>query len=103
MLPVTMHVEYWPKAGKEAELQALVEKHWPTLRELDLATETPAQVYRARDEKGDRTFFVEIFAWKDENASDVAHQTPEVMALWEPMGPILDELKLSQIEPIGRR
>jgi len=40
-----------------------------------------------------------MFQWKDEKASEIAHQTPEVMAIWEPMGPILENLQLTQIEP----
>lgn len=95
-----MHVEYWPVPGKESELQALVQKHWPTLRELGLCTDEPARIWRAKDKKSERVYFVEIFQWRDENASDVAHQTPEVMAVWEPMGPILEKLSLAQIEPL---
>lgn len=31
----------------------------------------------------------------------IAHQTPQVMAVWEPMGPIPEELKLASIEPVA--
>ena len=97
--PVTMLVSYFPKAGKEKELLALVEKHWPTLDRLGLVTKTAARVWRATDIRAKKSYFVEMFEWKDEKSSGIAHQTPEVMAIWEPMGPILENLQLTQIEP----
>jgi len=45
-------------------------------------------------------YFVEMFSWKDGHAPDVAHQTPEVMAMWEPMGLVMDDLKLATIEAL---
>jgi hypothetical protein len=60
------------------------------LRAIGLATDEPAQVYQAHDKRSGNTYFIEIFAWRDENASSVAHQTPEVMAVWEPMGSIME-------------
>jgi quinol monooxygenase YgiN len=98
--PVTMLVTYRPKPGKEKELQALVEKHWPTLDRVGLVTKEPAKIWRATDKRSGASYFVEWFRWKDGEASETAHQTPEVMAVWEPMGPILEELTLAQIEPI---
>jgi hypothetical protein len=88
--PVLTHCIYRPKKGKEEALFGLVKKHWPTLKKAGLTTSTPAQVYRAQDKHGGRTFFVEIFAWKDDQAAGTAHQLPEVMAVWEPMGELLD-------------
>jgi hypothetical protein len=101
--PVTMLVSYYPKPGSEDELLGLIHKHWPTLDRLGLVSQQAPQVWRARDKRTDRTFFVEMFQWKDGQASDVAHQSPEVMAIWEPMGPILENLTLTQIEPIPTR
>ena len=43
---------------------------------------------------------MELFQWKNGEASGVAHQTPEVMAIWEPMGPILENLTLCEVEPL---
>ena len=99
--PVTMLVSYHPKAGREAELQRLVADHWPTLHRLGLVTDVKAQVWRAHEKGADRPFFVELFQWKDDKASDIAHQTPEVMAVWETMGPVLEKLSLVEVEPIG--
>ena len=96
--PVTMLVSYYPKAGKEKELLALVEKHWPTLDRLGLVSKMVPQIWRATDIREKKSHIVEMFQWKDEKASGAAHQTPEVMAIWEPMGPILEKLQLVQIE-----
>ena len=96
--PVTMHVAYVPKKGREEELRVLVEKHWPTLDRIGLVTKQPPRIWKAADKKSGRVFYVEVFQWKDEQASSIAHQTPEVMAIWEPMGPLLDDLQLAQVE-----
>lgn len=99
--PVLTHVTYRPKKGKEGELFALVKKHWPTLKEIGLATNEPAKVYRATDKRSGQVYFIEIFSWRDEKASDIAHQTPEVMAVWETMGPVLEGLELAKLEPFS--
>ena len=98
--PITMLVRYHPKAGRERELLALVQKHWPELNRLGLVSRQPPQIWRAVDKRSGQVHFVEIFQWKDAQAPDVAHQTPEVMAVWEPMGQVLEKLELSQLEPI---
>jgi hypothetical protein len=98
--PVLTLVSYYPKAGKEQELLALIQKHWPTLNELELVSPMRAQIWRASDKRTQQSFFVELFEWKDETSSDIAHQTPEVMAVWETMGPILETLQLTRLEPV---
>jgi hypothetical protein len=99
--PVSMLVTYRPKKGKEKELQVLVEKHWPALAGVGLVTKEPAKLWKATDKKTGEVYFVESFQWSDGEASTIAHQTPEVMAIWEPMGPILERLELAMIEPIA--
>lgn len=98
--PVTMLVSYHPKAGRERELQQLVEQHYPTLQRLGLVTDMRAQVWRATTKGSDRPYFVELFQWKTRQSSDVAHQTPEVMAVWETMGPVLEKLDLVQLDTL---
>ena len=99
--PVLTHVTYRPKKGKEDELFALVKKHWPILKQIGLATNEPAKVYQATDKRSGQVYFIEIFSWRDEKASDIAHQTPEVMAVWETMGPVLEGLELARLEPFS--
>ena len=97
-LPVTNIVTYVPKKGKEEELLALVKLHEPALRKVGLASPEPFRVWKAFDIRKQRVSYIEQFQWKDGNASDVAHQTPEVMAVWEPMGPVLEELTICEVE-----
>lgn len=98
--PVANIVTYIPKQGKEAELLALIKKHEPALRKVDLVTSESFRVWRAYDIRKQRELFYEHFVWKNGAASDVAHQTPEVMAVWEPMGPVLEELTICEVEPV---
>ncbi len=98
--PVAVLVRYRPKAGKEDDLLALLRQHWPTLDRLGLVTKEPAKIWRAVDKKSGRVSFVEWMEWKDDQSSNVAHQTPEVMAVWEPMGPILEDLEIQHVEPV---
>ncbi len=99
-LPVTNMVTYVPKPGHEEALLALIKKHEPALRKVGFATAEPFKVWRAFDIRKKRVTFVEQFQWKDGRVSNLAHQTPEVMAVWEPMGPILEELTICVVEPV---
>ena len=99
--PVLTHVTYRPKAGKENELRTLVQKHWPALNELGLVTKDPAKVYRATDKRSGKVYFIEIFSWRDQKAPEIAHQTPEVMAVWETMGPVMEGMELAALEPLS--
>ena len=94
--PITMLVSYTPKTGKEDEFLALLEQHWPTLEHLGLVTEMRPRIWRTKDIRTNQIHFVEIFQWKNGEASNVAHQSPEVMAIWEPMEPLLDKMVLSE-------
>ncbi len=93
-----VHVTYRPKPASEEQLFALVKQHWPVLRRLGLSTGEPAEVYRATDKRTGRVSFIEIFSWKDDGSSAAAHNNPEVMAIWDAMGPLLESLDLQAIE-----
>lgn len=97
--PVRMVCTYRVRDGKEADFLALLEKHWPTLRNVDLATDDPAQVFRSRTKTG-KTVFVEMFAWKDAAAPDIAHQMPEVLSVWEPMLALADKRIFLPVEAV---
>jgi hypothetical protein len=98
--PVTNIVTYVPKAGKEAELLELLKKHEPAMRKVGLVTNEPFRLWKAYDVRKQRQLFIEYFVWKDGTASDVAHQTPEIMAVWEPMGPVLEDMTICEVEPL---
>jgi quinol monooxygenase YgiN len=99
--PVNMHVTYRPKPGKAEELLALVLKHGPALENTGLMANGPASVYRATNKRTGEISFIELFSWRDEEAPNLAHQTPEVMSVWEPMTPLLENLDLAVIEKIS--
>ncbi len=77
------------KAGAEAEFEALLARHWKTLRGLDLATDRPTQLFKGEENGGGRVY-VEVFEWLSEAASTRAHELPEVLAIWEPMGALVE-------------
>jgi hypothetical protein len=101
--PVNRLVIYRPKKGNESGLEAILRKHGPTLRGSGLLTGEPVRLWRAIDiqRQGEtQSYFVETFQWRDEQASDIAHQLPEVMAVWETMGAYIEEMTLTTLEAL---
>src|SRR5688572_11598045 len=86
--PVDIVVIYRAKKGHEDELEVLVRGHGPLMERIGLCGPKPAEVWRTVDRQGN-VAFVEHFQWKDAQAPQTAHQLPEVMAVWEPMGKIM--------------
>ena len=84
----TVFAHYYVQPGQEAAFEALLQKHIPTLRSLDLVKEAPAQYFRGADRAGN-PLYIEIFTWKP-GAVERAHEHPEVMAIWEPMGTLCE-------------
>ena len=87
---------YRVKAGARNEFVELLRRHWPALHDSGLATDTPAMVFEAvvggdntQNESG--TTFVEIFSWSSADAPRIAHETPAVLAIWEPMGGLVED------------
>jgi quinol monooxygenase YgiN len=98
--PVMMLCTYRPKKGKERAFRALLLRHVPTLLEAGLAAEVEPGLFRGTDRRG-RTVFIETFAWRSDRAADLAHRTPEVMALWGPMEELADEMDFIEVEPLA--
>src|SRR4029453_6220986 len=88
---------YRPKAGKEQELQAIVDEHMPTLRQYGLVTDRPA--IRARSADGT---LIEIFEWASLEAVSAAHQHPAIAKIWERMGPIADFPSMKDLPEAGQ-
>ena len=95
--PVRMLCIYRIREGKEAEFESLLERHWPTLREAGLASDKPARWFRGTSKDGRRRF-VELFEWMDGEASGVAHRSPQVMSVWEPMGALVEAMEFIELE-----
>jgi hypothetical protein len=67
-MPETVMVTYHAKAGSEAALANAIAKQWAAANRLKLVLETPHTLVRG-DEQG-KTYFVEIFTWRDANIPD---------------------------------
>ena len=98
--PVHVHCTYRVKPGKEAEFLVYLEKHWPTLQKAGLSTDDPPTILRCitREKK---TVFVELMTWKDETSPRIAHETPAVMQVWEPMGALCEDMEFNDYEPVA--
>ena len=99
--PVQMHVTYRPKPGTEEQLLGLIKKHGPALEATGLIVGGLPTIYRATDKRSGDKFFIETFSWRDADAPDAAHQMPEVMAVWEPMTPLLAGMQLAVVEEVS--
>ncbi|MCB9882566.1 MAG: hypothetical protein H6834_12320 [Planctomycetes bacterium] len=87
----TVVATYRVKAGCEAAFHALLKNHYPTLRKLDLVTDEPPVIYQGSEgDDGADPIVFEIFTWKDAAAVQTAHHAPEVMAIWRPMGELVE-------------
>ena len=93
MKPEIVFAMYRPHPGKDAELIRIVETHVPTLRRLELATDRPALLVKAKNGT-----YIEIFEWSTAEAAGLAHQHPEVAKVWEAMGKISDFSTLADLE-----
>jgi hypothetical protein len=83
---------YRPKAGKQAELEALMLEHVPILRGQGLVTERTPIAMRSKDGT-----VVEVFEWLSQAAIDSAHTNPEVLKLWERYGAVCDYVRLPEL------
>lgn len=98
-MPTTL-CRYWVRAEREPEFKALLAAHWPTFLRLGLVDPAgPHLVYRGEDkERG--LFYVETFPWRDDAAVETAHEHPEVMAVWGPMGACCSSMEFPFVERI---
>src|SRR5688572_12403775 len=80
----TVICHYCVRKGSERDFEALLMRHWPTLRRLGTVTDAPSRIYRGQDRAG-RPMYWEIFEWRSAAALEKAHAHPAVLAIWEPM------------------
>ena len=89
--PETVICHYRLRPGAEAEFTDLLRRHWPTLRELELATDTPQRCYVGREREVEGTVMIEIFEWASLDAARRAHVHPKVSEIWERMGALCED------------
>jgi hypothetical protein len=83
----TVICTYRVRPEAEDRFVELLRRHWDTLHELGFVTDAESLVFRELD--GPPTF-IEIFTWV-EGGFGRAHEHPDVLAIWEPMDPLLEE------------
>jgi hypothetical protein len=93
-------VLYRVKKGKEAEFLPLIKGHAPALKKSGLITSDGVKAWSAKNIRDGSFCYAELFSWKDRDGGEVAHQSPDIMKVWEPMTPLLDKLEILALQPI---
>jgi hypothetical protein len=88
--PVTSLAHYRVKEGCVDEFLDIIDRHWVTLRDLELVTDRPAEVFIGDEKAAPGPLVVELFEWTDGDAAARAHTHPRVSMLWESMGPLTE-------------
>lgn len=83
---------YRPKAGKENELKEILKVHIPTLREEGLITNRELLTLQAEDGT-----IIEIAEWKSNEAIEKAHQSANVMSVWNKISSVAELTSLSSL------
>jgi hypothetical protein len=83
----TVICTYRVRPEAEDEFVELLARHWETLHDLEFVTDEESLVFRQI--RGAPTY-VEIFTWV-EGGFERAHEHPDVVAIWEPMEPLLED------------
>ncbi len=83
---------YKAKSGKLNELEILVRKHFPTLKDYGLTTDKEPFIGRATDGS-----IIEVFEWANSESAKKAHDHPGVAKIWEAMAVVCDFGKLEQL------
>src|SRR3954468_10941115 len=95
--PVDVLCIYRVKPGKEPEFKKLLEKHGPALLKAGLSSDQLPKIWKSVGREG-KTTFIEMMQWKDETSAAAAHQMPEVMAVWEPMGDLSEGMEFHDLQ-----
>lgn len=65
-----------------------------------------ASTIYAGEEGENEPIFVELLHWRDPSGAETAHELPDVMAVWEPMGKLCEErrgrpsMEFPRVEPL---
>jgi hypothetical protein len=88
MAKETVICTYRVRGDSEERFLELLGGHWQTLLGLGFVTREQALVLRCREDGGPT--YVEIFTWV-EGGFGMAHEHPDVLAIWEGMDPLLED------------
>ena len=85
--PETVMVTFRVKPGAEAELERVIANHWRTANELHLVAAAPHVTLRGTEE-GNKTYFVEVFTWRDASIPDLAPAA--IQKIWAQMNALVE-------------
>jgi hypothetical protein len=85
-VPETVMVTYHAKPGSEAALANAIARQWAAANRLKLVLETPHALVRG-EEQG-KTYFVEIFTWRDANIPDAPPAA--IQKIWAEMNQLVE-------------
>jgi hypothetical protein len=88
---------YRPKEGQSLQLNEIVRRHVPTLREEGLITDRPTTALLAADDT-----VVEIFEWSSLEAVEQAHTNPRVQEIWTQIAEVAEITTLSTLAEANR-
>jgi hypothetical protein len=84
--PETVMVTYHAKTGSEAALANAIARQWATANNLRLVLGTPHTLVRGSE--GAKTYFVEIFTWRDAAIPDAAPAV--IQNIWTEMNQLVE-------------
>ena len=99
--PVRVLCIYRVKDGKEGEFRPLIEKHWPTLSSIGLRHFRARPLVSIQRQEGTKVFRRALRVEKTPRRPQTAHELPEVMAVWEPMGELVEDMEFLDLETLG--
>ena len=82
---------YNVKPEKADEFRRVLAKHQPAMQKAGLVGPEPVQYWTGHAHRGNKQCFVELMYWKDETSASRAHESPDVMAVWEPLGKLCQD------------
>lgn len=83
----TVICTYRVRPEAEEEFGKLLARHWHTLHDLGFVTDEESLVFKEIDAE---PTYVEMFTWVA-GGFERAHEHPDVVAIWEPMEPLLED------------
>jgi len=90
-MAITVICTYTLKDASRQDFIELLSRHWSTLNRHGLVSGEPSRLMAGHDDDAQNQI-VEIFDWKSRDASAAAHQLPDVLAIWEPMGQLCESM-----------
>jgi hypothetical protein len=88
--PETVMITLHAKPGAEAELAQVIARHWETVQRLKLVSNAHFTLRGKEAAEGAmRTFFVDVFTWRDASIPDAAPK--EIQAIWADMNRLVEK------------